>query len=324
MSIALQADFTEQSIDDCLLRIEATAKDVNSISDSNLQIGPFGVLDFHRSEAVQTSPANIERQEIVSVESHTDLFTSPDLMDSLNECLNWSDLFGLDFPMLNSEPSPLDNAGAVDLANQSQFHTLSESSRLLRTFSQPDDVRPVLQSNIAPELLLNFSSDEAQTLLRHFQEKTLAHMSSFPLSQKSPFYTVNLARAIQTLAHISYLKSPTMLTTTATHAAFSNLLALLAFAAKSLATTNAKGSDTAAQWQQVSDGLLGQAKTNLQWSLQAELQGSSKAKYKDQLMAIKALQSYAVSSLSSRTTPLTSSSMSSFLYIRLSRSLAVV
>lgn len=100
---------------------------------------------------------------------------------------------------------------------------------------------------------------------------------------------MSLATAIQTLADTTFMDGAAT-----KHAPFCNLLAILALSATHFANTVAKHLGTSAQWQATGEKMLEAAMIHLQHSLHTEVQGSKKAKYKDQLVAVIAVLNYAV------------------------------
>ena len=295
MSTALETGFVEQSVDDCLVKIDATAKATNKPPDRNLQLGLFGVISFDQKadDSVSREAPLVDGGGSPPVQSDADQLSPSESLNKLNENLDWSDLFGMDI-FTDEQLSSFYLNDSLPITYQGQCPYALEPYPLQLSWSQQNVniSENLTDSGMRPEFSLDIPPEDAQMLLKLFQDRTVAHMSSFPSSAKGPLYTVNLAAAIQTLAHTTYMQSPGV-----THASFCNMLGLLALAARSLATASAGQSDTKARWFRISGELHERSKNHLRWSLQTELQGPNKAKYKDQLMAIKALLGYSVSSL---------------------------
>lgn len=290
-STALESEFAERSIDDCLFEIDTTTKVVPSDADDrSLRIGPFAVLDL-RSPASLPSPVLPEGPEDIPLEPAIDHSSFAHLPDVFHANLNWSDLFeiGCMPHELGFSSSGFPSFSVVQDGSHSDpvpDQLLLQNGAFFQNIPPPQQVS--LPSS-GPAIGLGLAATDAQMLLKHFKNSTLAHMSSFPSLQKGPFYTLNLAAAIQTLAYATYLDTQTI-----SHAALCNLLTLLAISANSLANTEAKQTNIAARWLCTGEELHERAKAHLRWSLLTELQGSQVAKYRDQLMAITALLGYAV------------------------------
>ncbi|KAF2009726.1 hypothetical protein BU24DRAFT_380357 [Aaosphaeria arxii CBS 175.79] len=226
--------------------------------------------------------------------------------------LHWADLLSLDFDTANSllQPTtqnPLDFFSFDNLSQSTPLEPISEYPSLntgqlgspppLEAGALHESQRPhttVQVDRTVTKLEEVKSVEEAQFLLRHFNVHVISQMSFIPQQPKSPWKTMQLPEAMHTLADLSYLHSGTT-----NHANASNLYALLACATYHLQkNASIYSAEPESYWQHLFTRLKERAKRHLQISLRDESRGNSKAKYKEQLMAI--LSMLAVTSLTGR------------------------
>ncbi|KAK5936539.1 hypothetical protein PMZ80_011226 [Knufia obscura] len=296
--LSMSAQLTEQveprSVDNSLAEIDSWSQDTKKAGTDGLAVGPFGVIEFNNAApavaANLASAPTLAPAALVMPEMHNDpssrLVDTPSTLDaltSLPDYLQWSDLFDLDFEnWLSQQP---DNF-AVDA-------TIADHDFGLQSTSTPYPAQPpvpIPQSIPAPSNIDDLElKNEAPTLVKHFSDHVVAAIAALPFNTKSPYKVLNVAAAVQTLADIMYLGRAVK------HANAANLYSLLACSAYHIAM-NPSGSDitNAMYWNDIAFRAGQRAKEHLQKSLQTELQGPNKAKYKDQLMALMSTLTYSI------------------------------
>lgn len=293
MSNQLIEQVQSQSVDTSLATLDSWSQEADSSRTHSFAIGPFSVIDFGNTTSALNSGAVTASGREVSVQA---AITSPPpittpsslgLATSLPDYLQWSDLFDLEFETwLGAQPDSFGhNGGAEELemnGPQAAFPILGSDS----SFVQPAITSPY--SNHIDDHDLNI---EATFLLKHFTDHVIVAIGALPFNTKSPYKILNVANAVQTLADMTYLGRNVK------HANAANLYALLACSAYHLGNNpSGSASSNATHWNQLAIRAGQKAKEHLQRSLQAELQGDGKSKYKDQLMALMSTWTYSVMS----------------------------
>lgn len=134
---------------------------------------------------------------------------------------------------------------------------------------------------------------DAQFLLKHFRNHLIPQFGPLPMSCKSPWETLNWSNAVQTHAELTWLQGSDI-----KHANKANLFALLGCSAHIIAKAPPSSSELdPIKGMQILEYASKRAKRHMQESLRLETSGDTKAKYKDQLMAIFSLIALAVSYL---------------------------
>ncbi|KAJ9657792.1 hypothetical protein H2198_004099 [Neophaeococcomyces mojaviensis] len=301
MSTQLTEQVESRSVVTTLAEIDSWTQDGSKVQPGGLAVGPFGVLDFAHApqastlldrpasgNAPDTSIAELEDVDtdipMPEFDPSPQLINTPSTLDaliSLPDCLQWSDLFDLDFEnWLSQQP---DNFGV----EPSTTLNLTDAQS---TSLQPAPVEPISSSCLP---LTNIDDmglgNEAQLLIKHFDSHVIEAIAALPFNTKSPYKILNVAAAVQTHADITYLGRSVK------HANAANLYSLLACSAHHLATTLSDAElNKASYWHGLSSRAGRKAKEHLQKSLQGELQGPNKAKYKDQLMALMSMLAYTI------------------------------
>jgi arginine metabolism regulation protein II len=285
---------SSDSLDASLSRLDARVKDADSAQTQDTTVGPFGIIDF-RAPGVLPPPTATSEQ--VDSERPNPIFEdgfddpSPiteGLLSNPNDFLDWADILALDyendiffsdatFPneLLNLNSQITDSGGPFRPGDVSQLHVT--------------DAGPVDQTISSPPGSIDLTSPTIQKLLRYFRDQVVPRFSAIPEGYKSPWKISNASAAVQTLAEMTYLGSNSV-----KHANLANLYAVIAISAHSLACVPEDSSHSIEYWEELSTQASNQAKAHLQVSLQKETQGVGKCKYKDQLMMILAMASYAV------------------------------
>lgn len=193
-------------------------KDLASFISPDLSIGPFGVLKLNVMAQEKKTCVN---QRAKFGDSVDDLQTTPSSIGPLDPILNfgdtlhWADLFELDFESIlmtqeltNGTKSPnLATDMSAPTFNDGQFarHTDLSPNYDLETQSPTQNRSTGIELEYSPATLSDASSvQEAQYLLKHFQDCVVPQMSFMPASSKSPWRTLNLLEAVHT-----WLKWPT-------------------------------------------------------------------------------------------------------------------
>lgn len=303
MSLGLVASLETTSIDGCLAELDRT-------KDRQVTVGPFGVLDLGQTEqevdsqpvAPQTDPGLASDNTFPEPDTTSPL--SLDTLLGLDNTLQWGDLFDVnpahifatdasrlcfDPPDLSDStwnwPDPLEASMQIDGMDQRTQPSGSTNSGLNRV---PPTV-PLVQSPVTSRHDA-VTPEVAQFLLSHFRANLSSITRTLPTGLKSPWEILNLAFAVQTFADLNFFEAKNL-----SHAAQANYYAVLSCAAyHASATPSARGCSPQLLAEDLASNTLNKAKHHMQMSLRAEVQGKSKAKYKDQLMAILMLTNHSV------------------------------
>ncbi|KAF2167246.1 hypothetical protein M409DRAFT_66261 [Zasmidium cellare ATCC 36951] len=302
MSTKLAASFPIGTIDSSLNEIDNKSKE-SCMADKDISVGPFGVLNLNRPAVEPVAESETADDPMISIdqppaqEPILDNVT-PITMDSwmgLDDTLQWADLFGFGtdsiFPPSDSIFDPLlDLSGNDNLFIDPQAlsdHDQGTSHTYNALAGAGSRLASVDQSTLTAQDVLK----EAQMLLRHFKDTVVNRLVSLPVTSKSPWEIIIIQEAINTLGHLTYLESTAV--TCAKKATLFGILAISAYHVSKNPPPN-RSTTTSFDFQQIVNTASSEAKHNLQQSLKNELHGSSKAKYKDQLMAIECLLALAV------------------------------
>ncbi|KAH0829632.1 C6 transcription factor [Fonsecaea pedrosoi] len=301
MSKALRSDFAHKPVEESLSELDGRCRDGVPGCADGLVVGPFGVFSLDttppqprssvtRSESVQT----MSGPQVTDVQRHENDLSSIESVGRLSDIhdfLDWPDLFDLDFTNAEIFPQSFDN-GLQDLfaAPDPAAPQINQAD----TFAVERDVgcagavSPSMRSvcgeiGVKPD---DIDPAEAQLLLTHFKDRVLPQLRIMPVEKKSPWEVNNLNAAVLTLARLTYMVSQPV-----SYAALANLQALLALSAKHMVAHTDESSG--GYWQSFAANIINKAKENLQCALRNEIKGTNAAKYKDLLMAILAMVTYA-------------------------------
>ncbi|KAK2596019.1 hypothetical protein N8I77_013530 [Diaporthe amygdali] len=303
MSLGLVASLETTSLDGCLAELDRA-------TDRQVTVGPFGVLDLAQTEqevasqpvAPQTDPGLASDNTFPEPDTTSPL--SLDTLLGLDNTLQWGDLFDVnpahifatdasrlcfDPPDLSDStwnwPDPLEASMQIDGMDQRTQPSGSTNSGLNRV---PPTV-PLVQSPVASHRNA-VTPEVAQFLLSHFRANLSSITRTLPTGLKSPWEILNLPLAVQTFADLNFFEAKNL-----SHAAQANYFAVLSCAAyHASATPSARGCSPQLLTEDLASNTLNKAKNHMQMSLRAEVQGKSKAKYKDQLMAILMLTNHSI------------------------------
>lgn len=251
-------------------------------------MAPSSSTAIHSLTSQDNADVDLNTDEAYFADSH-DANPAFDPLPHLDYSLQWADLFELDFGNFVSHDNnmetfyfdsqiPSDPAGGGLADTASQDHVNINTDHRCTAQTALDD----------PSEILN----KAKVLLRHFQDTVIHCMAGLPHRAISPYKTLNLAAAVQTLAELTFLGHEE-----STHASLANLYAILACSAHHLATGPTPLPRSGFEdWTDITQICSGKALNHLQQSLSQESGvGPRKAKYKDQLMAILSLTAYSIS-----------------------------
>lgn len=280
MSRQLAEQVESRTVDLSLADLDSWSQEAASTRTEGFAIGPFSVIDFTNTTSTQVPDAapisrnDIQSQTLSTSPQQINTPSSLGLATSLPDYLQWSDLFDLEFETwLGTQPDTFAGADGATQSNIPGYSFPTDTPTTLTAPSVPMSFLPLAEDN---EL-----KNEAPSLIKHFSDYVIDNIGALPFNTKSPYQSFNVANAVQTLADATYLGRHVK------HANASNLYAVLACSAYSLAN-NPSGTATAnaGYWNELASRAGQRAKENLQRSLQLELQGEGSAKYKDQLMAL--------------------------------------
>lgn len=314
MSAGLAAGVEQHSLDGCLAEIDArTRGSQGEAHPVHVTAGPFGVLDLGSTSSIQVETTHSDvGHDIQSNADPVEATTPADYVQiplaftlesfsSLDQSLSWDDLFDIDMEGMT------DALRATDDGNGSFFWSGVTDTSPDSTRRIPEDIAPApvttsaLPTDLpqgAPHLNQRTMTDpdavpieDAQLLLQHFRKNLASITCAPPIGQKSPWEILHLTSAVQTLADTTFLW-----TTKVTHARKANYYGVLSCAALHLLSTRGDLGDRSPDYiESLASRTLTRATHHMQRSLKSELSGPSKAKYKDQLMAILVLMTRSVS-----------------------------
>lgn len=316
MSIALNRGLLSGSIDASLEEIEAVSTSSCPLQ-GDVKIGPFAVLDFTSpSDEPRSSSFASNATDRTTEQSRPDAsnrlpltqqpFASEEFLGLPDDSLQWSDIFGLNdnlygitsnfsFDSMNYPSFP---ASSRWLVSESEMYNASLAMNLDLTHNMVHEERQAhcisipqttLDSPVASLDILN----DASFLLKVFQKHVISQLTIVPLGKKGPWKLLNLPAAIITLADLTVMESQDV-----SRARQANLFSLISCSAMYLSITPSAGygdSISITHWQQVANQAYLEAQHHMRISLSEETEGPTKAKYKDQLMAICAMIESAVS-----------------------------
>ncbi|KAI7775071.1 hypothetical protein LA080_007407 [Diaporthe eres] len=297
MSHGLVASLEDNSVDGCLAELDRT-------KDRQVTVGPFGVLDLGQTEsgaasqgvAQQTDPGLVSDNPVPEPEPDTTSPFSLDTLLGLDNTLQWGDLFDANPAYLfAADPGrlALDAPGMPDSTwswpdpQLTPMQIEGMEQRIQPPGSSQSDMTgapltvPLIQSPVVSDHD-TVTPDMAQSLLRHFRANLNSITRALPTGLKSPWEILNLAYAVQTFADLTFFEAKNV-----SHAAKANYWAVLSCAAyHANATPATRSGSSQPSVENLASTTLAKAKHHMQMSLKTEVQGKSRAKYKDQLMAI--------------------------------------
>jgi arginine metabolism regulation protein II len=303
MSTELRLILSNKTIDESLSRLDTRSKD-SSTPDEAVTIGPFGVFSVGNSTATSTPFSDLtanHNPQVQPKQSNTpdnaaDTKHQPPLpidpLPNTDNLLDWTDLFDLDTspswlpaePTINIEAlNSLQDSTAIPIFNNDTCWEGLHLSNL--GITSPAPLKPKTPRLAFAELI---TVDDAQMLLKHYSDCMITHIWSLPLAQKSSM-DIHIDAAVTTLARLTFIA-----TRPVSHASLSHLYAVLALSSMHLA--NGKEKADAEHWQQLSERLEKEAQVTLRYSLQHEVSPKA-AKYKDLLLSISSIVSFAVGRL---------------------------
>lgn len=321
MSESLTSSLLGDSVDSCLNEIDTRASEgVSSSLRQHVRVGPFSVLP--RGSLMPAQPLGSEQASISNPYSQPQLSTGTtefdisnsvgitgqllDLYDadtapSLSDSLQWDDLFelGLD-SMFDPSYQTIDPLLAFESSTLAQSSSTADQHLpgvanypLFGNALAPGAVPTLWRS---PATSAGYSSDEILTiaprLLKHLKDTVIEHICALPITTKSPFEIVNLASAIDTLAHLTILQSSNV-----TRAKLAGLYSLLSASALHLSRNprfDVESRYRSDYWESISQVARDHAIQYLQQSIKEENSKPNKAKYKDQVAATMNLMTYSV------------------------------
>lgn len=305
MIIDLQSSLQTRSVNDSLQEIDDGSEEASLYPGQSSFIGPFGILSLQKAEASPAPNDQGEADALPTLDSPsaieldilpTDLTDISSHLQNVEEFLDWPDLFDIDlswsdlsFDDISTAPSQF--PPAPDMGN-----TAEQESGTFAIMASSENV------NLNPSdfSLGNVQIQEAQMLLRRYKDIVVAHSFSFPLYGTSPWESLNIDAAVITMGRISFMGIDRV-----SDAAMSNLLALLAVSsAHKAAEIRNQGIQGAEHWEKISMESYTRGKDHLQRSLKSEANANPPPKYKEQMMAISAMLSFAVSDSSPELTSL--------------------
>ncbi|KAJ5324417.1 hypothetical protein N7476_003017 [Penicillium atrosanguineum] len=298
MSTALGNGLLSGSIDASLEEIDTKSQEPFILIDNDFRIGPFAVLNLNlsvgHSEKCDAAEKSIGPALLEAPTTTFPVPSAPNIQPPISESashsddlLQWSDLFGLnddiygitsnlslvlvDCPDFAAYPGLFETEGERNIDSMGALHEEICASGQ-DEYSSTDTQAPI---NIVTE---------ASFLLNIFQKHVVPRLTVIPLGKKSPWSVLNVPAAMVTLGDMTILELPDV-----NHARKANLFSLLACAAFYITMTPSSGlvdENVIGYWRAYAHQCYNEAKGHMQLSLSEETRGPTKAKYKDQLMAI--------------------------------------
>ncbi len=300
MTSSLAAGLASGSVDASLAEVDARTKDSQMLRNGTVNVGPFSVFSMSNSPTLDQLEDPVHGKKLdLPIDFTTGSISDFESLLDVGNVLGWNDLFdtGLDV----SSPShdeliyedPLSMLARA--ANQPIDGSYDESSGSFTKLGVAESV-DTPEGNIVPSVSAPTRMTETETLLhgqillRYFKDVIIPTYSPLPVNSKSPWEIINCYAAVQTLADMTFLQVSDV-----KHANKANLFGILACSAFAMAETHLDLPDLCpAKCQQIVEYASMRAKKHLQESLKMETQGTQKARYKDQLMAINTMIALAV------------------------------
>ncbi|EEU38891.1 uncharacterized protein NECHADRAFT_55664 [Fusarium vanettenii 77-13-4] len=271
------------------------------------RVGPFSVLNFSlqtpktcASPSGHSPPSQQDKDCPQIVVSQTNIATTTstlteelalptpeDSAGSFTDFLQWGDLFNwdiipnsisLDDPFLTND---IDSTRWDGQPSNLMIPRCPETSPYASTRPTEHPTGPRYNLILPIDVL-----EDAPRLLTHFENVVVHRMSSLPIYEKSPWSTMHIPAAMITLSKLTLFSVDA---SKISHAKMSNFYGLLAVSAYHLSLKDQESGDLCrpeGYWAAVHEGAYDAAKKHLDLSLEKETDGSDKAKYKEQLMAM--------------------------------------
>ena len=287
MSSALVSEVASYSIDQHLADIDTQSKDLEEQNKGDICLGPFSVLKLTNdtTQSAAIGAPNLECELVCNLDMSDEppiLATAPfpepstaeDLLGNLDNYLQWADVFSLD-------PIPVELVFTPPLSE----HGTHPAEWFSPNELQGSPIHAQGASQISDAL------SEAPFLLRHFQNHVVTRIIWLPMTQKSPWRIMNTPFAMITFDQLTYMNQSNIKS-----AGLANLYAILACASYHLVKNPEFALDKPGMnWENIAKTTYAEAKQHMNMSYANELRGTHKAKYKEQLMAMLSLTTFAVS-----------------------------
>ncbi|CRG83251.1 Transcriptional regulatory protein pro-1 [Talaromyces islandicus] len=306
MSSALGSRLVSGSINASLGEIDLRTRDT-----ADIVVGPFAVFRSVPSDPpkIQSSepepqgnPGSDHPPSLPSVlpsepemPEHDPTLSMIDSFNNVDDFLQWPDLVDFDYGLSTPLPSL---RGALDLQSGSDpgyFDSQIGDGTLYHdpgsTRDMNETIPPHQHANqMAATLLEAAALTNAPHLLKNFNDRVIPLTMPIPLDEKSPWKILNMPSAMVAYGDLTILGSDKI-----SHARQANLYALLACSAYHLALDGSVSSPGSSEyWQGVTKQMAQRGLEHMQLSLKVEMHEPTRAKYKDQLMAICCLTEYAI------------------------------
>ncbi|KAE8362720.1 fungal-specific transcription factor domain-containing protein [Aspergillus caelatus] len=296
MSSELVSGLASQSIDHNLAEIDTQSRDLEEHPDGEISIGPFAVLNLVGDSEPLASNKDLETRlpiesaveedpPVTGSAPFAELSVGEDVLGSLDNYLQWEDIFNLDPGperwMLTPPPSGY-GVSSTNLMSPTRPHIPLHGTQ----DPSPRHELPMLRCTMgSPDIL-----SEARLLLSHFHEHVVAQIVWVPMTQKSIWTILHIPSAMITLDQLTYMKQFAI-----KHANLANLYAILACASYHLGMNPHYAPGKQGEyWEHLTMVAYGEAQAHMNKSLELEFQGPQKAKYKEQLMAALGLATYSI------------------------------
>ncbi|KAE8158553.1 fungal-specific transcription factor domain-containing protein [Aspergillus tamarii] len=296
MSSELVSGLASQSIDHNLAEIDTQSRDLEEQPDGEISIGPFAVLNLVGGSEALTSNKDLETRlpiesalegdpPVTDSAPFAELSVGEDVLGSLDNYLQWEDIFNLDPAaerwMLTTPPSGY-GVSSTNLMSPTRPHIPLNDIQ----DPSPRHELPTLRCTMgSPDIL-----SEARLLLGHFHEHVVAQIVWVPMTQKSTWTILHIPSAMITLDQLTYMKRFAI-----KHANLANLYAILACASYHLGMNPHYAPGKQGEyWEHLTTVAYNEAQAHMYKSLELEFQGPQKAKYKEQLMAALGLATYSI------------------------------
>lgn len=328
MSQSLATDLTSGSIDASLNEIDSRSRDseqTGSGRGGDFSVGPFSVLNFTPNVVNSTTATTIQRGSPEETGAAASSSAEPSFdgalvtnapspgfgFDSLfstdDDVLHWDDLFDLQTNPLDAllhdplAPVELETPASefplwpeVGITPDPSHHEAglrSATNGNVRD-NEPDRQQLLTPRQHSPTDALT-SADvlaDAPFLLKHFENDFITVM--MPQSEKSPWMIMVIPSAKLTLSELTFFDRGGR---KLSHAQLANFYCILACSAYLLSVNPSEFAHHSTEhWKLIASQTYATAKSHIQHSLRTEVSGPKKAKYKDQLMAIEGMLTFAV------------------------------
>lgn len=295
MSASMHAGLIGGSLDASLEELEMRLHDPEITPSEDFRIGPFGVLNIHRTENPEAGLDQARPNRLDASSANDGQVQRPFLSMGDNGALDDSllpelDIFGAEIDLTGLLPGPFDmmesfvsNPDIQQVLGDAEHNSLAlgEYNKTNIVETGRTERRDQTEETVSIPAASEDGLTGASFLLKIFHDYVLPHITVISVSGSTPWRALHLPEAILTQGELTILNSQAV-----GHARLANLYSLLASSALYVALNHTQHSvNSPDYWSHVADQNYRLAKHHIQASFKEETRGPQRASFKDQLMA---------------------------------------